>query len=131
MTRNGVQTMKEMYIYEPAKAMERGKINPELELDRQRITITSAKLKNFGVILTCYDYRTHGDEFMINPQVNDRIRMTGMKCLPITLVDGRVMKQGSYPTQKEIIAWLQIPAEFLEEETEGCCGGGCSGCSCH
>ena len=46
--------MKDMYIYEPAKPTQVGTVNAELEAARQRITLVTGRLKQFGILIARY-----------------------------------------------------------------------------
>ena len=50
-----------------------------------------------------------------------------MDILPITMVDGEVVKTKEYPTDAEFAKWTGLTIEEIkaESEKEGCCTGGC------
>ena len=63
--------------------------------------------------------------------MNKLIMGDGVESLPATVIDGKIVKTKAYPTNEEIIAWLEIPSSYLEaaetKKKDGgcCCSGGC------
>ncbi len=53
----------------------------------------------------------------------------GVDVLPVTIVDGEIVKVGSYPTNDEFCSLLEISEELLKAESKKtnncCCKGGC------
>jgi hypothetical protein len=41
-------------------------------------------------------------KFMANMEVGKLVRENGQKILPITVIDGKVIKSGAYPTLEEL-----------------------------
>nr|WP_319216515.1 arsenic metallochaperone ArsD family protein [uncultured Trichococcus sp.] len=80
-------------------------------------------LENYEALL--FNLTDDADQFALNKSVNEKIESEGNGVLPITVVDGTIMKSGSYPTNDEITSYIGV--RFIEE-TEGSCG--CGGCGC-
>ena len=55
-----------------------------------------------GVLIERYQPQTHAMKFMANMEVGKLVRENGQKILPITVLDGKVIKRGEYPTLEEI-----------------------------
>nr|WP_321292153.1 arsenic metallochaperone ArsD family protein [uncultured Trichococcus sp.] len=80
-------------------------------------------LENYEALL--FNLTDDADQFALNKSVNEKIEAEGNGVLPITVVDGAIVKSGSYPTNDEITSYIGV--RFIEE-TEGSCG--CGGCGC-
>lgn len=80
-------------------------------------------LENYEALL--FNLTDDADQFTLNKAVNEKIDAEGNSVLPITVVDGAIVKSGSYPTNDEITSYIGV--RFIEE-TEGSCG--CGGCGC-
>ena len=80
-------------------------------------------LENYEASL--FDLTDDADQFKLNKAVNEKIEAEGNSVLPITVVDGEIVKSGGYPTNDEITSYIGV--RFIEE-TEGSCG--CGGCGC-
>lgn len=46
-------------------------------------------------------------KFMQHPEVIARLKASGVGVLPITVVKGRVVKEGAYPTYAELKEWIE------------------------
>ncbi|MPM73483.1 hypothetical protein SDC9_120463 [bioreactor metagenome] len=80
-------------------------------------------LENYEALL--FNLTDDAEQFTINKAVNEKIDAEGNNVLPITVVDGAIVKSGSYPTNDEITSYIGV--RFIED-TEGSCG--CGGCGC-
>lgn len=80
-------------------------------------------LENYEALL--FNLTDDADQFALNKSVNEKIEAEGNSVLPITIVDGAIVKSGSYPTNDEITSYIGV--RFIEE-TQGSCG--CGGCGC-
>lgn len=79
-------------------------------------------LDNYEALL--FNLTDNADQFALNKSVNEKIKADGNSVLPITVVDGAIVKSGSYPTNDEITSYIGV--RFIEETEEktGCgCGG--------
>ena len=54
----------------------------------------------------------------------------GIEALPATVVDGQIAKTKAYPTNGEIVMWLNISADYLVERADNLEGCGCKGGCC-
>ena len=82
-----------------------------------------ADLENYEALL--FNLTDDADQFALNKVVNEKIEAEGNSVLPITVVDGEIVKSGGYPTNDEITSYIGV--RFIEE-SEGSCG--CGGCGC-
>ena len=82
-----------------------------------------ADLENYEALL--FNLTDDADQFELNKAVNEKIEAEGNSVLPITVVDGEIVKSGGYPTNDEITSYIGV--RFIEE-SEGSCG--CGGCGC-
>jgi len=62
------------------------------------------KLKAEGYTVNRYTLTTDGDKFTSEPGVMALIKDEQMEALPVTVVDGKIIKKGEYPTYDEITA---------------------------
>lgn len=120
-----------MFIYEPALCCDTGVCGVSVDPELLRISSVANNLKKNGVILQRYNLGNFPQAFIDNAEINNLINGDGVEALPATVVDGKIVKTKVYPTNGEIVMWLNIPADYLVEKTEksggGCCSssGGC------
>lgn len=75
---------------------------------------------------------------MDNEVVNNFINEKGVEEFPITVLEGEIVLTGKYPTNEELVRFLDVPVSFLGEKRKtykiksapksggcGCDGGNC------
>jgi hypothetical protein len=122
--------MSKMAIYEPAMCCPTGLCGVGIDPELMRIAAVVDGLKKKGVVVGRYNLSSAPQAFVRNAEIYKRL-MEGVDFLPATVVDGRIVVSGRYPTNQEIAQFLGVPAEDLEsgasEADAGCCCGG-DGC---
>ena len=53
-----------------------------------------------------YSLRQQSAQFMQQPEVVARLKAHGVPVLPVTVVNGQVMKERAYPTYQELKGWI-------------------------
>lgn len=77
-------------------------------------------LENYEALL--FNLTDDAEQFGLNKAVSEKIEAEGNTSLPITVVDGKIVKTGGYPTNDEITSYIGV--RFVEESSGGCgCGG--------
>ena len=117
--------MKDLKIFEPAMCCSTGlcgvSVNPEL----LRISTTLDALKKHGVVIPRYNLNSAPLEFISDQTINEFINAHGAEGLPAVTLDGKIVLSGRYPTNDEILTWLGLPADWLQEPKKS------GGCCCH
>lgn len=123
------QTMK-IEIYEKALCCETGVCGTEVDTELLRITSLVAELKAKGVDIEKANLSTRPERFIQNALVSGLIREHGVEILPLTIIDGKVVKQKSYPANAEIEAWTGVKLGSGKQggSQNGGCGCGKKGC---
>lgn len=123
--------MKTMSIYEPAMCCETGICGVGVDSELLRISTVLNKLQKNGVTASRFNLNSAPQAFVNNADINMLINNEGIEVLPATVIDGKIVKTKAYPTNEEIVMWLEIPASYLEvaetKESDGgcCCSEGC------
>jgi hypothetical protein len=65
------------------------------------------RLQVAGMTVERYQMSTQPHKFTSNTQVMSLLQKAQMAALPITALDGQVIKSGSYPTWEELQTYLQ------------------------
>lgn len=121
--------MKTMFIYEPAMCCETGLCGVGVDSELLRISTVVGALKKNGIEIKRYNLSNAPQEFVKNKEVNTLMMNEGVEVLPITVLDGKIIKTGKYPTNDEIAATLGIPVSILgQQPPQGGCGCGSKGC---
>lgn len=129
--------MKTMSIYEPAMCCETGICGVSVDPELLRISTVFNNLQKNGITAARFNLNSAPQAFINNTDINKLINNEGVDALPATVIDGKIVKTKTYPTNEEIAALLEIPTSYLGEEkakvkvTPKKTGGGCdckSGC---
>ena len=116
--------MKKMIIFDPAMCCSTGVCGPSVNPELLRVATTNNVLKNKGVIIERYNLSQNPQAFIDNKTISDILNSNGVKVLPVTMVDGTVIKTGDYPTMSE----FQAHCETLDEAESGTCCDTSEGC---
>jgi hypothetical protein len=122
--------MKKMIIFEPAMCCSTGVCGPSVEPELLRISTVISNLKNNGVLVERYNLTSNPQIFVDNKEINRMLNTNGIEILPVTMIDGNVVKIKTYPTDGEICKHLGVSEKYLKgtvtKITRGCgCKGGC------
>lgn len=122
--------MKKMVIFEPAMCCSTGVCGPSVDKELLRISTVLNNLKNKGVLVERYNLNSNPQIFVDNKTINEILNKDGVEVLPVTMVDGVVVKTKTYPTNGEFCSLLDVPAEYLRASSNESSGGCCckSGC---
>lgn len=93
-------------IFDPPLCCPTGLCGPTLDPVLLDVNEMVLKLQARGVKLQRYLMSAQPQAFMANPQVFQLIRERQLAALPITVVNGQVIKIGAYPSLDEVRAAL-------------------------
>lgn len=99
--------MAEFVVYESPSSMAR-----DLE-DAGRFENTVRKLSSVGIVIEC---RAVKDGSEIDGEASELYRDTGDGCLPMASYMGVVVCSGRYPTDQEIVDYVDVPPGTLDAE---------------
>ncbi|HYE12503.1 MAG TPA: arsenite efflux transporter metallochaperone ArsD [Patescibacteria group bacterium] len=122
--------MKKMIIFEPAMCCSTGVCGPSVDPELLRLSTVINNLKKNGVLVERYNLSSNPQIFVDNAEINRMLNTNGVEILPVTMVDGKVVKIKTYPTDEEICKHLGISEKYLKgtvtKITKGCgCKDGC------
>lgn len=122
--------MAKMVIYDPAMCCSTGVCGPSIDPELLRVSTVLDSLEKNGIKVERYNLTSNPQAFVDNKEVNEMLNKDGVDILPITMLDGKVVKTGSYPTNIEFINFLGVPEGYLnlkaKRKSYGCsCKGGC------
>ena len=121
--------MKKMIIFEPAMCCSTGVCGPSVDKELLRVSTMINNLKDNGVIVERYNLTSNPQMFVDSKEINQLLNSEGIEVLPVTMVDGKTVKTKKYPTDEELIRFLEIPDDYLKtvvKKSNGCCGeNGC------
>ena len=96
-------------IFDPPLCCPSGLCGPDIDpalLDINEALLKIKKDSNGSVNVERYLLSQQGPKFMQQPEVMKRLQANGVAMLPLTLVDGKVVKEKEYPSYDEIIRYI-------------------------
>lgn len=116
--------MKKVELFEPAMCCATGVCGPSVNEELLMITSAFEALQGVdSVEADRYNLSNNPDVFSQRTDILAAIKADADAALPITVVDGQIVKTGTYPTLDELSKYtglVFVPAD----QTGGCCGGG-------
>lgn len=97
-------------IFDPPMCCPSGLCGPDIDpalLDINEAIIKLKKELDGKVSIERYLLSQQGAKFMQQPEVMGRLQKYGVEILPLTLVDGKVVKEKSYPSFDELINYAK------------------------
>lgn len=123
--------MSKIEIFDPAMCCSTGLCGVSVDQELLRVATTINALTKKGVSIIRYGLSSEPQAFVDNKKVNEFLKKEEVNVLPITLVDGEIVKTKAYPTDDEFAKWTGLSKdEFTGEavaKKKGCCcdNGGC------
>ena len=119
-----------MVIFDPAMCCSTGVCGPSVDKELLRVSAVLNNLKDKGVLVERYNLTNNPQIFVDNKEINSMLNNDGVDILPVTMVDGAVVKTRAYPTNEEFCTLLELPTDSLRATVKikfkGCgCKGGC------
>ncbi|MEH7110622.1 arsenite efflux transporter metallochaperone ArsD [Bacillus sp. JJ1764] len=105
--------MGKVEIFDPALCCPTGVCGPSVDPELARVATAIFLLEKKGFDIKRYNLGTEPDKFVENPDVNKVLHEKGPDSLPIILVEGTIVKIGSYPANEELANWFGVNAEEL------------------
>lgn len=121
--------MVKVIIFDPAMCCPTGLCGPVIDMELLRVSTVMNNLEKNGVKVERYNLTNNPQAFVDNTIINEILNRDGIDVLPVTVVDGEVVKTKDYPTNDEFLKFLDVPESYLKAkgslETKGsCCSGG-------
>ncbi len=106
--------MKKMVIYDPAMCCETGVCGPNVDKNLMRVATLIHRLKKNNVIIERHNLATDPGSYVTDRTINALLMEHGPEILPVTVVDGEVVRTGEYLSNNEFIELLEVPREYLK-----------------
>ncbi|WP_283606873.1 arsenite efflux transporter metallochaperone ArsD [Faecalispora anaeroviscerum] len=123
--------MSKMVIFDPAMCCSTGVCGPSVDPELLRVAAVLENLKKAGIEVARHNLSAEPQAFMRSEAVSSALNKKGVEVLPITMVDGNIVKSGSYPTNEEFTHLLGVSLDAIKPATKtkvNKCGCGPKGC---
>ncbi len=108
--------MKKIEIFDPAMCCSTGVCGPSVDPELIRVSIVVNNLKKNGIDITRYNLASEPAAFIENEAINQLLTEKGPDVLPVTMIDGEVVKEKAHFTTEEFANVSGIPAEKLSQK---------------
>ncbi len=131
-------------VFDPPMCCSTGICGPAVNPALPRFAADLHWLESQGVRIERFNLSQNPDAFVADSVVEQMLAKVGAECLPLLLVDGRVVSQGVYPSREELTAFTGLAVRkpvgssgtsvfqlatvlgrrsFAQDREGGCCGG--------
>ena len=107
-TGNNTDTRMRIEIYDPALCCSSGLCGPQIDPLLVEANDTVLRLKKQGVAVERFNLAQQPHDYVANPTISALMNERGKDALPVTLINGEVLKIGAYPDYEELCKALRI-----------------------
>ena len=94
--------MKKLELFEPAMCCSTGVCGPSVDEELLMVTSVFETFEGLEAIeASRHNLTSDPDAFVNHPTILKLLQEKGNDILPVTLLDGEVVKEGAYPTLEE------------------------------
>lgn len=126
--RNEETVMKTIQVFDKPMCCSTGVCGPQVDPVLPKFAADLDWVKSQGNTVERYNLAQQPQEFLKHPDVHKLIGVEGVECLPIIMVNGRIVSRRGYPTREMLEMWIGSSppksAELPVSSDSGCCGGG-------
>ena len=108
--------MSKVEIFDPAMCCSTGVCGPSVDPELTRVASAVYSLEKKGFNIKRYQLTSDPDKFAENVEITRVFQEKGPDALPVILVNDKVVRVGSYPSNEELAEWFGVsPAELTEK----------------
>jgi hypothetical protein len=122
--------MTTLQVFDPAMCCSTGVCGPSVDPALPRFAADLEWLKGEGIVVERFNLAQQPAVFAGNAEVKSLLASEGAGCLPLILVDGRVVSRGNYPSRQQLAGWTGrgVAVSLPLGSNDSCCGGSSSCC---
>lgn len=105
--------MSKVEIFDPVMCCPTGVCGPSVNPELTRMASAVFLLEKKGFDIKRFSLANEPAVFAEHTKVNQILHDKGPDSLPLILVDGEIVKIGTYPTNEELAEWFGVNAEDL------------------
>ena len=103
--------MTKLQVFDPAMCCSTGVCGPSVDPALPRFAADLEWLKSKGVKIERYNLAQEIAEFTGNPTVKTALNTRGTKCLPLVLLNGEIVSEGTYLTREQLASFTGVAFE--------------------
>jgi len=94
--------MPKLEVFDPAMCCPTGVCGPSVDPALPRFAADLEWLKSKGIEVQRHNLAQEVAVFTSNQVVKTALNTQGTRCLPLVLVEGKVLSEGTYPTREQL-----------------------------
>jgi hypothetical protein len=110
--------MTVLHVFDPPMCCSTGVCGPKVDPVLPRFAADLNWIKSQGVRVERFNLSQNPAAFAEDSVVEQMLTKVGVECLPLILVDGRVVSQGVYPSKDELMAFAGITKKSADKSRE-------------
>ena len=118
--------MSKVQIYDKAMCCSTGVCGPQVDPVLPRFAADLDWLQSQGHSVTRFNLSQNPAEYASNGVVTKMLADEGVECLPLVIVDDRVVSRSDYPSRENLAMWTETTmkpkATLPLADSGGCCG---------
>ena len=117
--------MSKVQIYDKPMCCSTGVCGPQVDPVLPRFAGDLEWLKSQGHQVDRFNLAQQPQEFTANGQVQQLLESEGVDCLPLVIVDDRLVSRSEYPSRENLALWTGStlkPVSLPISSGDGCCG---------
>jgi len=124
------KAMKTIEVYDKPMCCSTGVCGPKVDPVLPRFAADLEWLKSQGHRVERFNLAQQPDAFVRNKEVHELVASLGTSCLPLIVVDGRIVSRRGYPSREMLTLWTTKEQSQSVLPVAGDGGGCCSGSKC-
>ena len=105
--------IKSVEVFDPAMCCSTGVCGPAVDPALARFAGDVEWLGRHGLKVERFNLGQEPGAFAGRAVVREALAAKGQSCLPLTLVDGQIVREGVYPTRDELVVLARVPVSVL------------------
>jgi hypothetical protein len=103
--------MPKLQVFDPAMCCPTGVCGPSVAPALPRFAADLEWLKSKGINVERHNLAQEVGAFTSNPVVKNELNSQGTNCLPLILVEGKIVSEGTYPTREQLAQFVDVEFE--------------------
>jgi AhpD family alkylhydroperoxidase len=100
--------MSVLNVFDPAMCCSTGVCGPQVDPVLPRFASDLEHLGSMGIKVTRYNLAQEPGAFAAEPKVKELLQTKGNDCLPILVLDGKVISEGTYPERPALLSMVGL-----------------------
>jgi hypothetical protein len=122
--------MKSIQVYDKPMCCSTGVCGPQVDPVLPRFAADLDWLRSQGHQVDRFNLSQQPAEFAKNREIHQLLSTQGTECLPVIVVDGRVVSQRGYPSREILTQWTEATEQEAALTVLGPAGACCGGSQC-